>query len=86
MFQAWLVKIANTAASSTPRILPGKSPMKKVTVKVRKPRIGTDCRMSSAGTMICSARRLRAASVAITRVKIVEAPSAANMRITVRSA
>ena len=42
MFQAWLVKIAKIAASSTPRMRPGNSPMKKVTVKVRNPRIGTD--------------------------------------------
>jgi hypothetical protein len=60
--------------------------MKKVTVKVRKPRIGTDCRMSSAGTMIRPACRLRAASVATTSVNTVEAASAANMRRIVRSA
>ena len=42
---------------------PGNRPMKKTTVKVRKPRIGTDCRMSSAGIMTSSACRLLAASV-----------------------
>ena len=42
MFQAWLVKIAKIAASSAPNVLPGKRPRKKVTVKERKPRIGTD--------------------------------------------
>ena len=64
MFQAWLVKIAKTAASSAPIVLPGKRSRKKVTVKERKPRIGTDCRMSSTGIRIISARRLLAASVA----------------------
>ncbi len=60
--------------------------MKKVTVKVRKPSTGTDCRMSSAGTMISSALRLLAASVATTKVKTSEATMAANMRSVVRSA
>src|SRR6266436_4436292 len=47
MFQAWLVKIANTLASSAPKTLPGNRLRKKTTVKFRKPSIGTDCRMSS---------------------------------------
>src|ERR1700738_210850 len=47
MFQAWLVKIAKIAASSRPRTLPGNRFMKKTTVKVRNPRIGTDCSTSS---------------------------------------
>ena len=64
MFQAWLVKMAKIAASSAPKVLPGKRPRKKVTVKDRKPRIGTDCRMSSTGISTISARRLLAASVA----------------------
>src|ERR1700760_1815678 len=63
MFQAWLVKIAKIAASSRPKTLPGKRPMKKTTVKVRKPRIGTDCSTSSTGTRISAARRLFAAAV-----------------------
>ena len=49
MFQAWLVKIAKIAASSSPITLPGNRFMKNTTVKVRNPRIGTDCRMSSTG-------------------------------------
>src|SRR6202035_853803 len=57
MFQAWLVKIANTQASSPPNTLPGNKFMKKTTVKVRKPRIGTDCRISSSGISTISARR-----------------------------
>ncbi len=65
MFHAWLVKIAKTAAHSTPSRLPGNSPMKAVTVKVRKPSTGTDWRMSSAGTITSSARRLLAAAVAL---------------------
>ena len=63
MFQAWLVKIAKMAASSAPIVLPGKS-YKKVTVKERKPRIGTDWRMSRTGIRMTSARRLLAARVA----------------------
>ena len=35
--------------------------MKNTTVTEMKPRIGTDCRMSSSGTSSCSARRLLAA-------------------------
>ena len=64
MFQAWLVKMAKMAASSAPRTRPGNRPMKNTTVKVRKPRIGTDCRMSRIGTRISPARRLFAAQVA----------------------
>ena len=64
MFQAWLVKIAKIAASSAPSTRPGNRPMKKTTVNERKPRIGTDCRMSSTGTRIMPARRLFAAQVA----------------------
>ena len=86
MFQAWLVKIAKMAAHSAPSWLPGNSPMKKTTVKVRKPSTGTDCRMSSAGTMTSSAFRLFAASVATTNVNTSEAKIAANIRSVVRSA
>ena len=64
MFQAWLVKMANTDASSAPSTEPGNRLRKKVTVKVRKPRIGTDCKMSSIGTSTISARRLFAAAAA----------------------
>src|SRR6202007_3428186 len=49
MFQAWLVKIANTQASSAPSTFPGNRLRKKKTVKVRKTKIGTDCRMSKSG-------------------------------------
>ncbi len=60
--------------------------MKKVTVKVRKPRIGTDWRMSSAGTISSSALRFLAARVATVKVKSREAPSAANIRSVVSRA
>ena len=50
MFQAWLVKMAKTAANSAPSTRPGASDMKNTTVTEMKPRIGTDCRMSSSGT------------------------------------
>ena len=64
MFQAWLVKMAKIAASSAPSTRPGNRLMKNTTVKVRKPRIGTDCRMSRIGIRISPARRLLAAQVA----------------------
>ena len=86
MFQAWLVKMAKIAAHSAPNSLAGNSRRKKVTVKVRKPSTGTDCRMSSAGRMTSSARRLLAASVDTTKVKVSDAMMAANMRNVVRSA
>jgi hypothetical protein len=60
--------------------------MKKLTVKVRKPSTGTDCKMSSAGMMISSARRLLAASVATVKVKTSDTTIAASMRSVVRSA
>ncbi len=60
--------------------------MKKVRVKVRKPRTGTDCRMSSAGMMMISAFLLLAARVATTKVNSSEAMIAANMRSVVKSA
>ena len=85
MFQAWEVKIAKTAAHSTPIRLPGNSAMKPVTVIDRKPRMGIDCRMSSIGTSTRSAARYFAASTAKTQLKTSEAPSAMNMRSVVRS-
>src|SRR3954447_8114061 len=63
MFQAWLVKIAKIAASSSPSTLPGNRFMKNTTVNVRNPRIGTDCNTSSTGTSTSAARRLLAAAV-----------------------
>ena len=86
MFQAWLVKIAKMAASSAPRTWPGNRLMKNTTVKDRKPRIGTDCRMSSSGTRISPARRLFAAQVAIVKVNSNEHSRAANIRSVVRTA
>ena len=65
MFQACDVKIAKIAAHSTPSSRPGNSAMKPVTVTDRKPRIGTDCRMSSTGIRIFSACRLLAASARV---------------------
>jgi len=64
MFQACEVKIAKIEAHSYPSRLPGKSAMKPVTVIERKPRIGTDCRMSRTGISSFSARRLFAAMAA----------------------
>ncbi len=64
MFQAWLVKMAKTQASSAPNIRPGDSDRNHTTVTDRKPRIGTDCRMSSNGTSRVPARGFLAAQVA----------------------
>jgi hypothetical protein len=55
------VKIAKIAAHSRPSSECGKMPTNTVTVIVRKPRTGTDWRMSRIGTRTRSARRLRAA-------------------------
>ena len=57
-----------------------------MTVKVRKPSTGTDCRMSSAGTITSSAFRLFAANVATMKVNSSDAKIAANIRNVVRSA
>jgi hypothetical protein len=64
MFQAWLVKIANTEAHSTPSMVCGKSVNQIVRVTDRNASTGTDCRMSSTGSRTFSARRSRAAAVA----------------------
>ncbi len=61
MFHACAVKIAKMLAHSTPSRLPGNSARNPVTVTERKPSTGTDCRMSSVGSMIVRARGLRAA-------------------------
>ena len=62
MFHAWLVKIAKIDAASTPRMEPGNNTIQMVTVADRKPRIGTDCRMSSSGISPMRSRRHRAAA------------------------
>ena len=64
MFQAWLVKMAKTQASSAPKTRPGDSDRNQTTVIERNPRIGTDCRMSSSGTSNSLARGFFAAQVA----------------------
>ena len=56
MFHACDVKIAKIDASSRPTSECGKSAMKNVTVIVKKPRIGTDCKMSNRGIRTFSAR------------------------------
>ena len=61
MFQAIAVKMAKMLAHSTPSRLPGKRAMKPVTVTDRKPSTGTDCRMSSSGSITLRARTLLAA-------------------------
>ena len=62
MFHAWAVKMAKIDASSAPNTWPGNRARKKVMVKDRKEKTGTDCRMSSRGISTCSARRLFTAS------------------------
>ncbi len=58
------VKIAKIDAHSRPSSEPGNRARKPVTVIDRNPRIGTDCRMSSAGRSTASARGSLAAAVA----------------------
>ena len=86
MFHAWLVKMAKMEAASTPSIDPGNSTSQIVMVADRKPRIGTDCRMSSSGISTRDNLRQRAAASPYTKVKIREKNSATNMRNTERSA
>src|SRR4030095_1692814 len=86
MFQAWLVKIANTAASSAPSTRPGASDRKNTTVTERKPRIGTECKLSRRGISTMPARRLLAAHVAYVKVNRSERTIAASMRSVVRAA
>jgi hypothetical protein len=62
MFQACAVKIAKIEAASRPSSLPGNKPTNTLTVIVRNPSTGTDCRMSRIGSSTFSARRLRAAA------------------------
>jgi hypothetical protein len=86
MFHACEVKIAKIDASSKPRIECGNTAMKKVTVTVKNPRIGTDCKMSSSGMRIFSARRDRPAAVPYTNVNATDSPSAMNIRVNERNA
>jgi hypothetical protein len=86
MFQACEVNIANIDAHSKPRADPGNSAMKPVIVIDRKPRIGTDCRMSSSGIKTFSARRSLAAAVAYTKVNTTDSANATNMRNNDRAA
>ncbi len=58
MFHACDVKIAKIDASSRPTIECGKSAMKNVTVTVRNPSTGTDCKMSRSGINTFSATRV----------------------------
>ena len=62
MFQAWLVKMAKMEAASTPMMDPGKRTSQMEMVADRKPRTGTDCRMSSRGMSTAPRRRERAAA------------------------
>src|SRR2546428_11204748 len=55
MFQAMLVKIRNTTASSIPIGLPWNVATKNTSAAGKKPRIGTDCRTSRIGSMITAA-------------------------------
>ena len=64
MFQAWPQKMVKTQASSAPNTRPGESDRNQTVVTDRKPRIGTDCRMSRRGTNSMPARGFLAAQVA----------------------
>ena len=86
MFHACDVKIAKIAAHSNPSSECGNSAMNAVTVIDRKPRTGTDCKMSSVGISTFSARRDRAAAVPYTNVNTTDRPSAMNIRDNERNA
>ena len=78
--------MAKIDAASTPSIEPGNSTIQIVMVAERKPRIGTDCRMSSSGINTRLSLRQRAAAVPYTNVNTSEKNSATNIRNTERSA
>ncbi len=86
MFQAWAVKMAKIDAHSRPSDESGNRATKNVTVTVRNPSTGTDCRMSSIGIRTTRARRSRAAAVPYTKVNNGDRPSAMNMRSSERAA
>lgn len=86
MFHTSAVKTAKTDAHSRPGVERGKRATNPVTVMPRKARTGTDCRMSSTGTITWAARRERAAHVPKTKVKSTAGTSPANIRSTERAA
>ena len=79
------VKMAKIAAHSTPSRLPGNRAMNGAMAMAWKPRIGTDCRMSSIGIIAFSALRYLAAIAANMKLNSSEKASAVNMRSMVRS-
>ncbi len=85
MFQAWDEKMAKMAAHSTPSKLPGNRAIKGAMAIAWKPRMGTDCKMSSRGIITFSAARYLAAMAANTRLKSSEQARAENMRKIVRN-
>ncbi|CAM5628485.1 hypothetical protein SRIMM317S_04409 [Streptomyces rimosus subsp. rimosus] len=86
MFHTSAVKTAKTDAHSRPSVECGNSATNPVTVILRKVSTGTDCRMSTAGTITLAARRDRAAQVPNTNVKSTAGTSPANIRSTERAA
>src|SRR3981081_1439668 len=68
MFHACDVKIAKIAAHSTPSRLPGNNAMNGAIAIAWKPRIGTDCRISSSGIITFSAALYFAAIAANTKL------------------
>ncbi len=61
MFHTWPVKMSRMDPSSTPSWLCGKIATIASITPGRKLRTGIDCKMSSSGTMMISARRELAA-------------------------
>ena len=87
MFQACEVNIAKIRCTLEARADPGNSAMKPVIVIDRKPRIGTDCRMSSSGIKTFSARPepVRPRS-RYTKLNTTDSANATNMRNNDRAA
>ena len=81
MFQAWLVKMAKIAANSAPSTRPGASDMKKTIVIERKPRIGTDCRMSSSGMRTWGTVQTTAATVRMPANRYIQPVNQENVRL-----
>src|SRR5256885_15320526 len=81
MFQAMLVKIRNTTASSIPIGLPWKVATKNTSAAGKKPRIGTDCRTSRTGSMITEAFLFVAAVAPYAIAKTRDNRSARTMRV-----
>ena len=86
MFQTMPVKISSTLPNSMPTELPGNSAIIASSTAGRNDSTGIDCRMSSIGTRMRPAARLRAAAYPTTSVNVSDSRYAAIIRSSERSA